>query len=207
MNLPDEIKTIEDFKESIFKEKKSAFIAHVYSVKSKIETEEHLANAKKKYYDASHHCFAYKLTDGTTRYSDAGEPSGTAGIRILNAIEHFNLLNQLVIVIRYFGGIKLGVGALGKAYYTAANKVLNESEINTKILYKKIFIESDVDQISNIHRTLSNHGSIILNSDYQSKVRLDCLVKSCESESILEKLKELSRNRIKIEDGKELVYK
>ncbi|MFI5238058.1 MAG: YigZ family protein, partial [Ignavibacteriales bacterium] len=102
MNLPEKIRTIDNFKELTFKEKKSAFIAQVYSVNSVKAADEFLSETKKKYYDASHHCFAYKLIDATIRYSDSGEPSGTAGVRILSAIDHFNLSNQLVVVTRYY---------------------------------------------------------------------------------------------------------
>lgn len=207
MNLPDEIKTIDEFKESIFTEKKSTFIAQVYSVSSEEETEEYLSKARKKYFDASHHCYAYKLADGSVRYSDAGEPAGTAGVRILNAIEHFNLMNQLVIVIRFFGGIKLGVGPLGKAYYLASHKVINESKIKTKQLFQKAAISSEFDQVSHIHRILSSHGSFILNSDYQEDVRLDCLVKSAEMDFLSEKLIEISKNKIKIIPISEFIYK
>ena len=207
MNLPDKIKTIDDFKESIFKEKKSTFIAQVYSVSSADQAEEIISSTKKKYYDASHHCYAYKLTIGTSRYSDAGEPTGSAGVRILNAIEHFGLLNQLVIVIRYFGGVKLGVGPLGKAYYSAAYKVLNESEIKTKTLFQKVIITSEVDQFSRIHAILSGHHSLILKSDFQEEVIFECLIKSAEVDSIWRKLIEITKNKIKIKPFSEFVYK
>ena len=96
----------------------------------------------------------FQISNGTVRYSDAGEPSGTAGIRIQNAIEHFNLSNLLIIVSRIFGGIKLGVGPLGKAYYQSAYNVLNDSKITTKQLFQKVTISSNFDHISLIHRIL-----------------------------------------------------
>ncbi|MGB5287873.1 MAG: YigZ family protein [Ignavibacteriaceae bacterium] len=207
MNLPNQIRTIDEFKESILTEKKSTFIAHVYSVDSKDEVSEYLSETKKKYYDASHHCFAYKLPDGSTRYSDAGEPSGTAGARILNAIEHFELMKQLVIVIRFFGGIKLGVGPLGKAYYYAAHQVLNESKIITKRLYQKVIISSDFDQINITQQILSKHKSIILKTEYNDNAKLTCLVKSIEIDVISKKLIELSKNKIFFRALQEFVYK
>jgi len=207
MNLPYKIKTIDDFKESILKEKKSTFVAQVYSVSNSVQAEDYIAKAKKKLYDASHHCYAFKLTDGSLRYSDAGEPNGTAGIRILNAIEHFDLLNQLVIVNRYFGGIKLGVGPLGKAYYSSAYKVLNESEVKTKNLFQKVFITSELNQNSLVHRVLSSHQSIILNSEYLSESRFECLTIVADAKIISEKLSEISRNKIKIELTSEFLYR
>lgn len=207
MNLPDEIKTIDEFRELITAVKKSNFIAQVYSISSEDEFKSHLTNAKKKYYDASHHCYAYKLVNGNFRYSDAGEPNGTAGVRILNAIEHFNLVNQLVIVSRIFGGIKLGIGPLGKAYYQSAFEVLNESKINTRHLYKKMKILAEIEQISLINRILANHKSILINSEYQEKFSLSCFIKSTEIESVSQKLKDLGKNKISLTTQPEFVYK
>jgi putative IMPACT (imprinted ancient) family translation regulator len=147
------------------------------------------------------------LADGTTRYSDAGEPNGTAGVRIFNAIEHHDLLNQLVIVIRYFGGIKLGVGLLGKAYYSAASKVLNESEIKTKNLFQKIFITSDITLNSHIHRILSSHHSIILNSEFLSEARFECLAIVADMKTIYQKMTETSKNKIKITLTSDFLYR
>lgn len=207
MNLPHQIKTIDEFKESNLTEKKSTFIAQVYSAGSEDEAKEYLSKTKKKYYDASHHCYAYKPAGGNHRYSDAGEPSGTAGVRILNAIEHFELTNQLVIVIRFFGGIKLGVGPLGKAYYLAAHQVLNESKIITKQLFQKVTISSEFEQINIVHRILSNHNSIILNADYKNNAKLSCLIKSIEIDLISQKLSELSKNKIIFTPHQEFIYK
>ena len=208
MNIPHQIKTIDAFKESIFTKKKSTFIAQVYSVCSEDEIKEYLSSSKKKYYDASHHCFAYKFSDGSNRYSDAGEPSGTAGVRILNAIEHFELNNQLVIVTRFFGGIKLGVGPLGKAYYFAAHQVLNESRIITKQLFQKVNISSEFDQINITHRILSTFKSIILDTDYNNNsAKLSCLVKSIEIDLIAQKLAVSGKNKIIFTPFQEFIYK
>ena len=207
MNLPDEIKTIDDFNEVTTVIKKSNFIAQVYAVISESKVKEYLTKSKKKYYTASHHCFAFKLVDGTVRYSDAGEPNGTAGIRILNAIEHFNLNNQLVIVSRIFGGIKLGVGPLGKAYYESAFQVLNTSKICTKSLFRLATISAEFEQISLVHRILSNHNSTIEKSDYGENAKFYCLIKSGEIERISKNLLELGKNRISIIVHPETVYK
>jgi len=207
MNLPDEIRTIDEFREVTSTIKKSNFIARVYSINSEDEFKLHLTETKKKYYDASHHCYAYKLVNGNVRYSDAGEPNGTAGVRILNAIEHFNLVNQLLIVSRFFGGIKLGVGPLGKAYYQSAFQVLNETKISTKHLYQKVEIISEIDQINLIHRILNNHKSIIIDSEYQDKLRLSCYIKSAETELISQKLSDSGKSKIMITLQPEFVYK
>jgi len=207
MNLPDVIKTIEEIRELSTVITKSNFIAQVYPVLSENQVKEFLRTAKKKYYDASHHCYAFKLADGLTRYSDAGEPNGAAGIRILNAIDHFNLSNQLIIVSRIFGGVKLGVGPLGKAYYESTSKLINESEIETKKLFKKAVISTNYEQINLIQRILFNHHSIVTESKYQESIELFCLLISSEIESISNKISEIGKGTIRLKILSETVYK
>ena len=175
--LPEQIRTIKDFNRFSFKEKGSEFIAIVNPVDNEETVLSHLQKIRKQHYNATHHCYAYKLKDGESKYSDDGEPKGTAGIRILNAIEHFDLCDVLLIVVRYFGGTKLGVGPLGKAYYNASVGVLEQSEIITKTLYQKIIIETGFNYISHIHRTVSNYSAIISNSEFNEKAKFICFVK------------------------------
>lgn len=207
MNLPDEIRTIDDFQEVTTTVNKSSFIAQVYPLTSEDAFKENLSKAKKKYYDASHHCYAYKLVNGNVRYSDAGEPNGTAGVRILNAIEHFKLVNQLVIVSRLFGGVKLGVGPLGKAYYQSAYQVLNDSKISTKSLFQKVEILSEIEHVSLIHRILANHKSIIIDSEYQETLKLACLLRTTEIEVLSQKLSDYGKNQIILKIHPEFVYR
>ena len=98
MNGITQIKTILSYSETKFKEKSSIFLGFAYPVKSIEDVTGKLALVRKKYFDATHHCYAYKLANNILKYSDDGEPSGTAGIRILNVIEHFNLVNILLVV-------------------------------------------------------------------------------------------------------------
>ena len=207
MNLPDEIKTIDEIKELSTVITKSNFIAQIYPVFSENQTKEYLTKAKKKYYNASHHCYAFKLADGSFRYSDAGEPSGTAGIRILNTIDHFHLSDQLIIVSRIFGGVKLGVGPLGKAYYESAYNLINESEIKTKRLFQKALISTNYDHINLIQRILLIHHSIVTDSKYQDSIELHCLLKSSEIESISNKISEIGQSTINLKIREETVYK
>ncbi|MBI5727800.1 MAG: YigZ family protein, partial [Ignavibacteriales bacterium] len=109
--------TISEKAEFRLKEKGSLFTGIAFPVRNVQECDEILAQHRKDFYDATHVCYAYRIINGPVKYSDDGEPAGTAGVRLLNAIEHFNYYNILVLSIRYFGGTKLGVGPLGKAYY------------------------------------------------------------------------------------------
>jgi uncharacterized YigZ family protein len=198
LNFPEKILTVDDFVEVTHKEKSSVFIGQVYHCETDNETANILAQIKKKYYDATHHCFAYKLITEQFKYADDGEPNGTAGIRILNAIEHFDLINVMVVIIRYFGGTKLGVGPLGKAYYTSAYNVLKEAKKLEKVLFQKVIIQSDFNYISHIHRILSNNSATIENSEYKEKAIFECFIMPSELNKITYQLTDISRGEIKI---------
>ena len=207
MKLQEEIRMIDNISEEKLIVNKSIFISQVYPFYSENDLKEYLTIVRKKYYNASHHCYAFKLADDSVRYSDAGEPNGTAGLRILNAIEHFNLRNQLIIVSRIFGGIKLGIGSLGKAYYQSAYQIISDSKISIKKSFQKATISTTFDQISSVHRILSNHKSEVINSLYGELVELNCLINSTEIEIILKKFSDFSKNKIRITIHNEKVYK
>jgi uncharacterized YigZ family protein len=196
--LPEQIKTIKDFRQTSIKEKASEFIAIVYPVDNEATAVNHLNEIRKKHYDASHHCYAYKLKSSEEKYSDDGEPKGTAGIRILNAIQHFDLSDVLLVVVRYFGGTKLGVGPLGKAYYNASIEVLNTSEIITKTLYQKILIEVDFSFVSHVHRVINHYSAIIADSEYSNIAKFYCFIKPNDFELINIELSNLTNGQILI---------
>ena len=130
-------KTIKENVSAEIIEKKSKFIANLYYVQNEEEAEEIIKNSKKKYYDARHNCYAYNIMtkEGIiSKSSDDGEPSGTAGAPMLNIIQKNELINVLVIVTRYFGGILLGTGGLVRAY----------SEALTKAIDKAIFVNEEL---------------------------------------------------------------
>ena len=206
MRYPDQIKTIEKFNQNSNKLKGSEFIGRVYHVEEENEIVETLNKLKKKYYNATHHCYAYKLLNGKIKYSDDGEPGGSVGIRILKAIEHFDLVNQLVVVTRYFGGTKLGVGPLGKAYYSAAHKVLEQSIIVEKTLYYIIYITSTFDKISHLQRIIEQHNSKIENSVYHENVKLKCFILPSKLDIISAELNEISKGKIIIKKTEESYY-
>ena len=206
MSYPEQIVTIDKFYEFSLKEKGSIFIGPVYHCETEDEVHDIITGVKKKYFDASHHCFAYKFLNEKFKYSDASEPNGTAGIRILNAIDHFKLLNILVLVIGYFGGTKLGVGPLGKAYYSSAINVLLRSQQITKRLHQEIIIESDFNFISHVHRLLSNYEAIITVSEYHEKEKLKCWIKPSGIGKITNQLKHISKGKVHINPQEAIYY-
>ncbi|MCH8032370.1 MAG: YigZ family protein [Bacteroidetes bacterium] len=207
INHPEKILTVDNFAEVTHKEKSSVFIGQVYHCETENEAANILAPIKKKYYDATHHCFAFKLITEQFKYSDDGEPNGTAGIRILNAINHFNLINVIVVLIRYYGGTKLGVGPLGKAYYTSVYNVLEEAKKVEKVLFQKVIIRADFKYISHIHRILSNHKATIENSVYKEKVIFECYIMPSELGKITFQLTDISKGEIKIVDTEVNYYR
>jgi uncharacterized YigZ family protein len=201
----DEIYVIDKSYKSELKEKGSRFLSFAFPVENEEEVFSRLKGLKKEFYDASHHCYAFKLLTNS-KYSDSGEPGGTAGLRILNAIEHFNLINILVVVVRYFGGTKLGVGRLGKAYYDSAYQVLEKSKIKRKNLYQKIFIKVSFPFIEKIYHLFNDMDKKILNSHYQDLAEFECLVKPTEYEQIIQNLNNLTNGQVEIRVGEKIYY-
>jgi uncharacterized YigZ family protein len=206
MNI-EQIKTIETFNKIKYKEKGSVFISQAYSISNQEEANKILNDIRKKFFDATHHCYAYKIFENKIKHSDEGEPSGSAGIRILNAIEHYGLTNILIVVIRYFGGIKLGIGPLGKAYYNSADLVLKDSKIVIKKAFKRIKIKSGFEHLNSIHRIFSEYKVVIKNSSYSDRAEFDCLIPNKIMEEFIFELNEKSKGEaeIKVEDEIEFI--
>jgi uncharacterized YigZ family protein len=204
LGLP--IKVVKEFFEFKFKEKNSLFIGQCYPLHSEEESIEILSSIKKKYYDASHHCFAYKLVNEKQKYSDDGEPNGTAGIRIMNAINHFDLTNTLVVVIRYFGGIKLGVGPLGKAYYESAFQAISNSTIIEKKAYNKIQVKGDYSFSNLIFRKLIEKKLRTNSIHSEDKVIVESYVLTDEVENLKINLISESKGNLIFSSSDEIFY-
>jgi len=194
--LPDKIKTLVKESEFKLKEKGSVFISISQPVNSVEIIELILNSVKKKYHDATHYCYSYKIVDCSFKYSDSGEPSGTAGIRIYNAQNYFGLTNLLTIVVRYFGGTKLGVGPLGKAYYEAAFQNLQLSELEEQILCDQIEIRYEYDQSKLIHHLISKFSLVIEKNLFETKPIIICSIPNTTIKKFSTDLKSLSNNQI-----------
>ncbi len=206
MLTPDIIKTLKKASEKSYKEKNSEFISRAFPVKSEQDVLIFLEDTKKLNYDASHHCYAFRLKDNSFKYSDAGEPAGTAGIRILNAIDHFEIKDILIIVTRYFGGTKLGVGPLGRAYSKSAELLLKECVFQEERPFCRVDIISDFSFISLVHHELSYHSAIIENIDYDQRVIFKTLVPPEESETLKSALIDSSKGNIEIKTDNRIIY-
>ncbi len=206
MSLNGIIKTLKTSSENVYKEKGSEFIAAAYPVNSESDVQNFLDDTRKRHYNASHHCYAFRLKNDSFRYSDAGEPNGTAGIRILNAIDHFQIKDILVIVTRYFGGVKLGVGPLGKAYYSSSELLLRKCIYQEEKPFNKITIVCNFNFISVVHRGISNYSAVIEHIKYGEEVRFETLLPADNFESFERELTDASNGNIKIITENGIIY-
>lgn len=167
------IKTIEENSQAEILEKKSRFIASLYHVDSKKEAEDIINDVKNKYKDAKHNCFAFSVYEENQRYtkcSDDGEPSGTAGVPILNVINKNNLSNVLIIVTRYFGGILLGTGGLTRAYSSAAIEAIKKSNILIEQMGVKLIVEVEYQNSENFKFYCNQNKINIKKIEYNENV-------------------------------------
>lgn len=174
--------------------KKSKFITKLYFVTSEIEIKNILDENKTEYKDATHICYAYILNN-VERFNDDSEPSGTAGIPILNVLKNNNLNNVLCIVIRYFGGIKLGAGGLIRAYCSSVSEALNKTEIINVVNGKKIELTFSYDDIKKINHIL-NYINIV-DKQFDENVKYIIIVKEKNVNSLINQLTELCNIKIK----------
>ena len=174
MQQEDTYKTIEKKSESIYTEKRSKFIAIALPVRTLGEIKTYLEEYQKKYYDARHVCYAYMLGAERKdfRANDNGEPSGTAGRPILGQINSFGLTDILVIVVRYFGGIKLGTSGLIVAYKTAAAQALEEALVIEKTVDEDVSFAFEYPFMNDVMRIVKEEEPEILEQLYD----MDCLM-------------------------------
>lgn len=174
-------------------EKKSRFIANIFYVENKEECEEIIKQMKKRYYDAKHNCFAFSIFDGKNivqKCSDDGEPSGTAGEPILNAIQKNNLNNVLIIVTRYFGGILLGAGGLIRAYSNSAINAINSAGKIVKQPGMEVQVNINYQDNEMFKYYCEKNGIRIINVDYAEKILYKVELSQKQYEELLKQQKE-----------------
>ena len=183
----DTYKTITDIAEGIYTEKRSKFIAIAIPVRTIEEIKQHLDTHQKKYYDARHVCYAYMLGAERKdfRANDNGEPSGTAGKPILGQINSRELTDVLVIVVRYFGGIKLGTSGLIVAYRMAASLALDEAPVIEKTVDEDVAVAFEYPFMNDIMRIVKEESPEILEQSYD----MDCLMRLRIRKSMMGKLR------------------
>lgn len=186
----DTYRTISKVSESLYKEKGSKFIGLAYPVRTEEEVKEVLDALRKQYYDARHHCYAYILGPKAGRYraNDDGEPNHSAGDPILGQIKSAELTNTLVVVIRYFGGTKLGVSGLIHAYKTAAADAIAASEIVEEVMTETYSLRYDYENTNEVMRLIKEFELEIRKQEFTADCYMEVAVRQSLSEQLLEKL-------------------
>lgn len=182
----DTYKTITSQSEGLYKDKGSKFIALAIPVTSEEEIRQHLSELKKQYYDARHHCYAWALGPNRDafRANDDGEPSGTAGKPIYGQILSHDLTNILIVVIRYFGGIKLGVRGLINAYKAAAQDAIANNCIEKKIIREVYQLSFEYPLMNEVMKVLKDHDLEQLSHDFAMSCKILFAVRKSHADHI-----------------------
>jgi uncharacterized YigZ family protein len=182
--------TITNASEGLFKNKGSKFLAFAYPADDENVVKEHIQNLKKKYHDARHHCYAYRIgTDEPFRYrmNDDGEPSGTAGKPIYGQILSKEVTNILIAVVRYFGGTLLGTSGLIQAYKAAAEDALDNARIEQKVISEKLRLHFSYDTMNAVMRIIKDESIEVKHQDFQEECRMEVLVRRNMKDIILKR--------------------
>ena len=177
--------------EAALRERSSKFLAFAWPVRSEEEIRLHLDDLRKRYYDATHHCYAWRLgPDGAAwRANDDGEPSGTAGKPILGQLQSRSVTNTLVVVVRYFGGTKLGVPGLIAAYKEAAADVLDAAEIVERTVDCIVRVDFPYIAMNEIMRVVKEERPEILRQAFDNLCTMEFSIRASRAEQLTEKLK------------------
>lgn len=200
--MSDTYKTIKGNVEGTYSEKRSKFLAFAYHVTSIEEVKTYIAQIQKKYYDARHVCYAYMLgpTRENFRANDNGEPSGTAGKPILGQINSYELTDILIVIVRYFGGIKLGTSGLIVAYRQAAIEALENAEIIEKTVDEDIDIEYDFEAMNKVMKIIKDLQPQIINQDYDNLCTMTLRIRKSLMPQMKEKLLKIEGLQITTND-------
>lgn len=190
-NKKDTYKTIESESIGEFKDRGSKFIAYAYPAYNEEEWQARLLEVKKNHIKARHHCYAYRigLDKNNFRANDDGEPSGTAGRPILGQIDSFDLSNVIIIVVRYFGGTKLGTSGLINAYKTSAAEALKQAVIVEKLVEDVYLLEFDYALMSQVMNAIKGLELEILQQDFGHIGKLEIAIRQSEVKSTLKQIK------------------
>ena len=192
------------FGEDEFTEKKSRFIGRVWPVESEEEALEKIQAMKKQHYDATHNCWAYIIHGGAVRFSDDGEPGGTAGMPMLQVLQREGLFNAVCVVTRYFGGILLGAGGLVRAYTKGAKIAVDAAGKSMKRVWTALYVPCPYSFYERVKLETAAFGGIIRNTEFGSEVELEILLPEAQAQPFLDRLTDMSAATIEgLETGKE----
>ena len=184
--------------ETEFTEKRSTFIGHVFPVETEEEARGRIDEIRKKYHDARHNCWCYVIKDGPVRYSDDGEPQGTAGQPMLNVFQRQEVVNVCCVVTRYFGGVLLGAGGLTRAYGRGARDGLEAAGTAWVSLWTLWDVPCPYPLLERVKLEIEAQGGVLRDADYGAEVTLHAAFTGAGAEAFARRLTELSAGKLEM---------
>lgn len=178
--------------EDEFTEKKSRFIGRVWLTESEPEALARIEEMRKLHYDATHNVWAYIIKDGAVRFSDDGEPGGTAGMPTLQVLQREGLYNVTCVVTRYFGGILLGAGGLVRAYTKGAKLAVDAAGKSIKRVWTGLYLPVPYSWYERVKLEIAAYGGVIRDTQFGADVEMDVLLPEGRTEAFLERLRDMS---------------
>ena len=192
------------FGEEEFVEKKSRFIGRIWPVETEEEALQRIQEMKKKHYDATHNCWAYIIRDGAVRFSDDGEPGGTAGMPMLQVLQREELYNVVCVVTRYFGGILLGAGGLVRAYTKGAKIAVDAAGKSMKRVWTALYLPCPYSYYERVKLAVAAFEGLIRKTDYGAEIELEVLFPEGRTQAFLTHLRDMTSGTVEaMEIGQE----
>ena len=200
----DEYLVPSEYGEDEFIEKKSRFIGRIWPVETEEEALARIQEMKKKHYDATHNCWAYIIRDGAVRFSDDGEPGGTAGMPMLQVLQREGLFNAVCVVTRYFGGILLGAGGLVRAYTKGAKIAVDAAGKSMKRVWTVLYVPCPYSYYERVRLEVEAFGGIVRKADFGAEVELELLFPEAKTQEFLDRLTDMTAGTVEsMEIGQE----
>ncbi|MBR5528934.1 MAG: YigZ family protein [Oscillospiraceae bacterium] len=200
----DEYLVPSGYGEDEFIEKKSRFIGRVWLVETEEEALARIQEMKKQHYDATHNCWAYVIRDGAMRFSDDGEPGGTAGNPMMQVLQREELYNVVCVVTRYFGGTLLGAGGLVRAYTKGAKIAVDAAGKSMKRVWSVLYVPCPYTYYERLKLEVEAFGGIIRDTQFGAEVELEILVAKPQTQAFLDKLTDMTAGTVEgMEIGQE----
>lgn len=200
----DEYLVPSEYGEDEFIEKKSRFIGRIWPVETEEEALAWIQEMKRKHYDATHNCWAYIIRDGAVRFSDDGEPGGTAGMPMLQVLQREGLFNAVCVVTRYFGGILLGAGGLVRAYTKGAKIAVDAAGKSMKRVWTVLYVPCPYSFYERVRLEAEGFGGIVRKADFGAEVELELLFPEAKTQEFLDRLTDMTAGSVEsMEIGQE----
>ena len=196
MSSVDEYLVPTSFGEDDFVEKKSRFIGRVWPVETEQEALDRIVEMKKQHYDATHNCWAYVIRDGAVRFSDDGEPGGTAGMPMVQVLQKEQLYNVVCVVTRYFGGTLLGAGGLVRAYTKGAKIAIDAAGKSMKRVWSVIYLPCPYSYYERVKLEVAAFDGLIRDTQFTAEVELEILIARDRAQAFLDRIVDMTAGTV-----------